>query len=97
MTLVDKVVDDEAATTSTNNHPAKYTILLLQNAERDSALIWIQNPPGMTSRHDSTAFSVDTSRTSSTSSNVPEINPTKSSREEHLHRFPQHGIVTRPD
>jgi len=65
-----------------------------KHAARESTLKIIQTPPEMTNELATTAVSQDTSSPTASTSNVPEINATKSTKAEYLHRLLQQEIVT---
>jgi hypothetical protein len=95
--VADMEVDEEMHTRSTYAHTAKWTIIPLKHAERQKALnmtMAIQTPRGMTSDHAITAVSQDTSRATASTSNVPGIKRTKSTKAQHPHRLLQLEIAT---
>ena len=97
--LADEVVDEEMDARSTNAHTAKWTIFPLKHAERETTLKTtqtpaIQTPPGTTNELATTAVSHDTSSPTASTSNVPGINATKSTKAQHPHRLRQQEIAT---
>jgi len=83
--VVDAEVDEETDARSTNGHTAKWTIIPPKHAERESTLKTtqtpaVQTPPGTTNVLATTTVSQDTSSPTASTSNVPGINPTKSTR-----------------
>ena len=86
--VADAEVDEETDASSTHAHTAKWTIIQLKHAERESTLkmsqtLAIQTPPGMTNGLATTAVSPDTSIPTASTSKVPAINVRKSSRAPH--------------
>jgi hypothetical protein len=82
------VADEETNARSTNAHTAKWTIIPPKHAERESTLKMTQTPavhtvPGMTNVLATTEVSQDTSSLTASTSNVPGINTTKSTRALH--------------
>jgi hypothetical protein len=92
--VADAEVDEETDARSTNAHTAKWTIIPPKHAENESTLKAIQIPPGMMSRHATTAVSQDTSKPTGSTSNVPGINTTRSTKAHHLPRSLQKEIAT---
>jgi len=92
--VADAEVDEETDARSTNAHTAKWAIIPPKHVEKESMLIAIQIPPGTTSRHATTAVSHDTSKATASTSNVPGINATRSTKAQHLPRLLQQGITT---
>jgi len=90
----DAAVDEETDARSTNAHTAKWTIIPPKNAEKESTLKAIQVPPGTTSGHATTAVSQDTSKPTASTSNVPGINATRSTKEQHFPCSLQQEIAT---
>ena len=81
--LTDEGVDQETDVRSTDAYTASWTIIPPKHAERENALkttTAIQTPPGTTSEHAITAVSQDTSRPTASTSNVPGITATKSTK-----------------
>jgi hypothetical protein len=86
--VADAEVDEEMDDRSTNAHTAKWTIIPPKHAERESTLKTIQTPasqtpPGTTNVLATTVVSQDTSSPTASTSNVPRINATKSTRALH--------------
>jgi len=92
--LVDAEADEEMDTRSTNTHTAKWTIIPPKHAEKESTLKAIQIPPGTKSGDATTAVSQDTSKPTVSTSNVPGINRTRSTKAQHLPRSLQQEIAT---
>jgi hypothetical protein len=92
--VADAEVDEETDARSTNAHTAKWTIIPPKHAEKESTLKAIQIPPGTTSGHATTAVSQDTSKPTASTSNVPGINATRSTKAQHLPRSLQQEIAT---
>jgi len=92
--VVDAEVDEETDARSTNAHTAKWTIIPPRHAEKESILKVIQITPGIKSGHATTAVSQDTSKPTVSTSNVPGINATRSTKAQHLPRSLQQEIVT---
>jgi hypothetical protein len=92
--VADAEVDEETDARSTNAHTAKWTIIPPKHAEKKSTLKAIQIPPGMTSGHATTVVSQDTSKPIASTSNVPGINTTRSTKSQHLPRSLQQEIAT---
>jgi hypothetical protein len=90
----DAELDEETETRSTNAHTAKWTIIPPKHAEKESTRKAIQIPPGTTSGHATTAVSQDTSKPTASTSNVPGINTTRSTKAQHLPRSLQQEIAT---
>jgi len=84
--VADAEVDKETDARSTNAHTAKWTIIPPKHVERENALkttTAIQTPPGTINERATTAVSQDTSNPTASTSNVPGINPTQSTRALH--------------
>jgi hypothetical protein len=84
--VADAEVEEETDARSTNAHTGKWTIIPPKHAEKESTLKGIQIPPGTTSGHATTAVSQDTSKPTASTSNVPRINATRSTKAQHLLR-----------
>jgi hypothetical protein len=91
--VADKEVDKVMNATSTNAHPAKWTIIPPKHAERNSPLTGIQTPPVMMSGHATTAVSQDNSKQTAYTSNVPMINPTRYTKAQHFAHLQQQEIA----
>jgi hypothetical protein len=81
-------LDEETDTRGTKANTAKWTIIPPKHAERESTLKTtqtpvVQTPPGTTNVLATTAVSQDTSSPTASTSNVPGINATKSTRALH--------------
>jgi hypothetical protein len=92
--LADEKVDEETVARSTNAHTAKRKIIPPKHAEyertqKTTHTPGIQPPSGMTNKLGTTAVSHDTSSPTASTSNVPGINATKSTKAHHLHRLLQ--------
>jgi hypothetical protein len=97
--VVDEKVNDKPDASSTNVPTAKWTIILPNYVERESTLKMIhipaiQTPPGTTNEHATTAVFKDTSGPTVFTSNVPEINATKSTQPQHADHLLQQDITT---
>jgi len=102
--VADAEVDEETDARSTNAHTAKWTIIPPKHAERESTLKTtqtpavqtpaVQTPPGTTNVLVTTVVSQNTSSPTASTSNVPGINATKSTKAQHLHRLLQQEIAT---
>jgi len=95
--VADKMADVATDARSTNAHTAKWTIIPPKHAKRDDALktsTAIQAPPGMTSEHAITAVSQGTSSLTASTSNMPGINATNSTKAQHPHRILQQEMAT---
>jgi len=93
----DEEADEEIEARSTNAHTAKWTIIPPKNAERENRLkttTAIQTPPATTGKYAITAVPQDASRPTASTSHVPGINATKSTKAQHVHRLLQQEITT---
>jgi hypothetical protein len=97
--VADEVVDEETDARCTNAHTAKWTIIPPKDAERESMLkttqrLAIQTPLVMINELATPAVTQDTSSRTASTSNVPRINSTKSTKAQHPHPLLQQKIAT---
>jgi hypothetical protein len=92
--VADVEVDEETNARSTNAHTAKWTIIPPKQAEKGISLKAIPIPPQTTSRHATTAVSQDTSKPTASTSHLPGINATRSTKPQHLPSLVQQEIAT---
>jgi len=81
--VTEEVADEETDARSTNAYTAKWTIIPPKHAERENALettTAIETPPESMSEHAIAVVSKDTSRLTASTSNVPRINATGSTK-----------------
>jgi len=91
--VADAEVDEETDARSTNANTAKCTIIPPKHVGKESMLKEIQIPPGTMSVHATTAVLQDTSKPSASTSNVPRINATRSTKAQHLPGLLQQEIA----
>ena len=97
--VADQEEDDETDARSTHAHTSKWTIIPPKHAERESTLKTTQTPaihtpPGPMKELATTVVSQDTSSLTASTSYVPGINATKSTKVQHLHRLLRQEIAT---
>jgi hypothetical protein len=92
--VADAEVDEETDARSTNAHTTKWTIIPHKHAENENTRKAIQIPPGTMSEHTTTAVSQDTSKPTESTSNVPGINATRSTKAQYLPCSLQQEIMT---
>ena len=102
--VADEEEDEVTDASSINPHTAKWSIIPLKHAERESTMKTtqtpavqtpaVQTPLGTRNVVATTAVSQDTSSPTASTSNVPGINATKSTKAQHPHRLLQQEIVT---
>jgi hypothetical protein len=99
--MADKVadvdVDEETDARSSNLHTTKWRIILPKHGEKGRTLKLIQIPPGTTCGHATTAVSQYTSKPTKSTSNMPGINPTRSTMAHYLPCSLQQEMSTSPD
>jgi hypothetical protein len=98
----DNEMDKEMDSRSTNANAAKWTIIPPKHAERESTVNTTQNTEiqtasGMMNELATTAVSQDTSSPNASTSTMPGINPTKSTKAQHPHGLVQQEIATLSD
>jgi hypothetical protein len=82
--VADAEVDEETDARSTNAHTAKWTIIPPKHAEKENTLKAIQIPPGTTSGYATTAVSQDISKPTASTSTIPGINATRSTKAQQI-------------
>jgi len=97
--VADEEEDEETDVRRTNAHTGQWTIIHLKHAEKDSTLKTRQSPaiqtrPETTNKLSTTAVSQDPSSPTASTSNMPGINPTKSTQAQHPHRLRWQEIAT---
>jgi hypothetical protein len=87
-------VDEDPDARSTNAHSAKMDNHISEASEKESRLQAILIPQGTTCGHATTADSQDTLKLTASTSNVPGINATRSTKAPHLPGLVQQEITT---